>query len=411
MDHGERAPSPVVRIHYAFGLRDEIPVPAEGWTVFRHLPACQIDEHGDVGAYAEQVLRCAKDACLNADVCRIFTFEGTDESFALGTRDIAEIVSRLTNAKPPDEPLARETHIPRRRAVAVVGSAPINGEDTAQHYARCMGLLHDMVKALRQSTAAHTPNVTIERVWPLYMILREHEDSTFEVQNIVVVEHGFRGVPTPNSTQLETAQRALLAAWRNNPVEVYLDFELDAQRACETDGDYVECILKAAAAAEVLIKHTAWMLTWEAKEVLPSDPASLDYPASDAPPRALLGSVLATRLQGNWSSQAPSSPIGAWRHHIARQRNTIIHTGRRPTALEAQAAVNALAMLEQHILDRLSIKTATYPRVALLIAGEAALRTRGAFQPAQATYEGESLAERLAEYLTWLEAFLGSDLE
>lgn len=89
--------------------------------------------------------------------------------------------------------------------------------------------------------------------------------------NLAIVHEVGHAVPTPGKAAIIKAERLLAAAWNGNPVETYVDFCLDAKRAAFTDGDYTECILKAAAAAEVLIKQTAWMLTWEGATELGAD--------------------------------------------------------------------------------------------------------------------------------------------
>ena len=107
------------------------------------------------------------------------------------------------------------------------------------------------------------------------------------------------------------------------------------------------------------------MLTGEATQVLAQDPAKLALPAADAKPNALIAGVLMPRLKGSWASNSPTQPVGAWRQHIARERNQVIHLGNRPGVAEANAAVAALHKLEQHILDRLSQQASIFPRTAL----------------------------------------------
>lgn len=399
--NGETRPeAPVLRRHYAFALRDEVPVPDGGWTQLLHPVDCVDEQSGH--------LACEGEWCHRALRCQLFVTEGEDLRFPRGMEDLSAVLGQLTgntSATPPHDGLA----LPIRRVVAVVG-APIEEGQPEGHYDVCMAALHDVVKSFRLATGAHCSNVTIERVWPLYFVLEEHADGTFEVMNMVMVEHGRRTIPVPDAAQTQQAQNAWLAARRGSPAEIYRDFELDAQRAAATDGDYVECVLKAAAAAEVLLKHTAWMLTWEATQVLGQDPAKLTVPAADAKPNTLIAAVLMPRLKGSWASNTPTQPVGAWRQHIARERNQVIHLGRRPGVAEANAAVDALHSLEQHIVDRLSQQAAVYPRTALQLVGKESLEKRGAFGKARATYEGESTAPRLAEYLSWLATCLGSDV-
>lgn len=393
--------SAVVRRHYAFALRDEVPVPEGGWIQFQHPPDCT-DE-------ATRALLCQAETCTRALRCQLHVTDGVDSRFPHGMADLSAVVGLLTQM-PDAQPGLELEPLPARRVVAVVG-APLEGAgDDPGHYERCMSALHDVVKSFRLATGAHTPNLTIERVWPMYAVLNEHDDGSFELRNIVIVEHGWRNVPIPDPVQTQHAQNIWLAARLGSPVEIYRDFELDAQRAAATDGDYVECVLKAAAAAEVLLKHTAWMLTWEANEVLALDPVRLPLPAAGAKPNELIGSVLMPRLKGSWSSSPSAQPVGAWRHHIAQQRNAVIHLGRHPGVREANEAVAALHVLEQHVLERLAAQGAVYPRTALQFAGKEGLERRGAFGKAKATYDGEILNTRMREYLAWLPSLLGADL-
>jgi hypothetical protein len=271
--------------------------------------------------------------------------------------------------------------------------------------------LHDAVKALRQATQARTPNVTLERLWPLYAEVDEDSSGAYTARGLVVIESNFYNVGVASPSQAEHAQRTLLAAWQRNPVETYLDFQLDARRAADTDGDYVEAVLKAAAAAEVLIKHAAWMLTWEATTLLETDPhpsAGGARVAGEAgKPATLIGSVLAPRLKGSWDSRSPDRPIGKWRDDIARPRNAVIHRGLRPTGAQAHQAVAALDSLQEHIVDRLAVQAHVYPRTALMLVGKDALEKRGEFGKARRTFEHESLSKLLANYLAWLDEHIG----
>ena len=57
--NGEPSPhGPVVRRHYAFALRDEVPVPDGGWTQLLHPPDC-MDEQS-------RSLTCQGESCVQA---------------------------------------------------------------------------------------------------------------------------------------------------------------------------------------------------------------------------------------------------------------------------------------------------------------------------------------------------------
>ena len=203
----ETTGSPVVRRHYAFALRDDVPVPDGGWTQFVHPPECQDEQPGS--------LTCPGEACVRALRCQLFVNDGDDLRFPRGMEDLGAVVGQLTGQS-DEGPSLDGLAAASRRVVAVVGAPTDEGQAEA-HYETCMAALHDVVKAFRLATAAHTPNVTIERVWPIYFVLAEHADGTHEVTNLVVVEHGWRSVPIPDAAQIQQAQNVWLAARRGSP--------------------------------------------------------------------------------------------------------------------------------------------------------------------------------------------------
>jgi hypothetical protein len=152
------------------------------------------------------------------------------------------------------------------------------------------------------------------------------------------------------------------------------------------------------------------MLTWEASTQLESDPtpnAQVDLGGSR--PAKLISAIISPRLKGNWSSQSDASPVGAWRHNIARPRNAVIHRGDRPDSEVAHRAILALDKLEQHILGRLAAIANVYPRTAYLLAGPEALDRRGASGRVRATLANSDPRQWLSDYLQWLEATVQDD--
>jgi hypothetical protein len=183
---------------------------------------------------------------------------------------------------------------------------------------------------------------------------------------------------------------------------------LGAQRAGEIDGDYVECVLKSAAAAEVLIKHCAWMLGWEVahRPRQSSSMRPLMTPRSDVKPATLIGKVLAPLLKGDWSSKSSDRPVGAWRTAIAQPRNAVIHLGQRPSHEEARHCLASLDLLEQHVLDRLAASAQLYPLTCLFLLGTSGLERRAAYGKVRATARATDIAAQRTAYLSWLEACL-----
>jgi hypothetical protein len=243
--------------------------------------------------------------------------------------DLLKVLNQLTGGD-DGEPL-RLRPLRTSRTVLTVGGSILPSETVDEHYRRCVQLAHDAVKALRLATDARIPNLTISRAWPVYFIVVENEPGNVKVHNQMMVAHGFSFSDTvpASADQLRDAALILRVGWSGSPVETYRDFELGAQNAAWVDGDYTDAVLKAAVAAEVLLKHTAWMLTWEVSEEEKANTSSTaaTFDPFKAKPGRLIGNVLARRLGGDWSSRDEAKPIGAWRSHIARRRNAVIHTG------------------------------------------------------------------------------------
>lgn len=393
---------PGARRWYAFALKDAVPLPEHGYTTVRHGEECRSE--------GEELPSHTSPTCGTADVCRLIPIPGTDTAFTTGLRDLTDVVDRLTNraGSSPALPDAAPSH----RVVAVVGAPWSEGTTTGEHYTRCFDLLRDTVKALRHASGARVPNVSIERVWPLYVVLDEDTRGAMEFLGLIMVEHGFPGSHKIPTEELAAVEAHLVGAWQRSPVEVFRDFELDARNAAHAEGDYIEAVLKAAAAAEMLIKVTAWMLTWEATTQRSADlrPDARREPGIfDAKPSQLIGGVLVTRLGGNWNSQNSTAAVGAWRQHIARVRNSVIHRGHRPEPLEADEAVLALKGLVAHIGDRLADKANVYPRTAVLLAGRQALEKRGAWGKVRATVNDGDLNAWLPNYVAWLDANMSDD--
>lgn len=387
--------------HYAFALRDELPLDKSIWTVTMHYP------EGRPG-YNPESTACVEDNC-QGDSCSLIMFSGENRDFNNAMEDLAGAVSKLTGKDERGQPTLK-AGLPDRRFVAITGGPWLSGDDTHGHFSRCFSLLHDTIKSLRQATSARIPNLTIERVWPLYYVLHENEDGKRWVQQSVLVPGGnLPGNSVATEHHLATANEMLIASRREDPVELYLDFKLGAKNATYTDGDYVDASLKVAAAAELLIKHTCWMLTWEATFKTNQDPqpsAANDDKIFTKRPGELVGQVLAQRLKGSWESGTPTTPVGGWRESVARHRNKVIHRGHRPTEQEAYGAFDALMALEGHIMDRLAAQCRAYPLTALILVGPKALQQRGAWGKIRAALRDVERGPAVQEYVQWLKSRL-----
>lgn len=256
--------------------------------------------------------------------------------------------------------------------------------------------------------------LTRQQLLPWYFVVDEDRAGNRTASQIVLMDDAYLGSPFAEPGLDYHATRFLTAAWSQNPVENYHDLKLGARRAQLAEGNYVDAVLRSAAACEVLIKHVAWMTTWEVREVLGNDPMAGSLAISTilaAKPADLIGKVLTARLNGNWSSRLATAPVGAWRYEVARLRSQVIHRGYRPSEAEAASAVTAMQVLETHVMDRLAVKAASFPRSALLLVGHEGLRRRDQFGPAKATWKNEDLFALLRAYNGWLDRHHVDDLD
>lgn len=358
------------RMLHVFALRDPLPLGPDGWTVVMHAPEC-----GGEGGWPT----CLAGAPCHATYAKFVGFPDVDRGLGQGMVDISAVVEAMLGRQGSQEPLPADGEgLPTHRWVLVTSTPVLEGEDQSAGYARSFGLGSDAVAALRQATNTPIPDLTIERVQPMYLSGMASSDGQAGMHQLLIVEHVPLGPPPPASdAQLRRAEQFLVARRNGHPVELYVDHKLAAQRATNAAGDYGTAILAAATAAEVLIKQTAWMLSYEAS-LAPTDPApgATTTDLGSKKPSQLISGVLAQRLGGSWDSRDRSQPVGAWRHHIAQARNRLLHRGERPTAVEASDATWALRLLEEHIMNRLAAKATQYPRTAHSLLGDYGLTKR-----------------------------------
>jgi len=368
---------------YFYCLRDELPLEGD-WLVTAH-------ERREDGSWRHY--RTAFLATTVSDA-------GLDQAFDALNDAVAKVTGSVQDSGSSREPAGGE----RRLFPAVVSADVAADEDFALHQEACFERLRGVIRGLRLATNAPVHDLTIERVWPLYLIGHQDSGGKIEITNIVIVEHGFAAMPSADAKQLEEAVRFADAGYVGHPVETYRHFELEAEIAAWHDGDYVGAVLNAAIATEVLIKNTAWLLTWEATSQLAADPRPDAVPEDLflLRPSQLLGRVIGPRLGGDWNSRTMEKPVGAWRQAVARQRNAVVHLGARPSEEDAKRAVDAINRLEAHVLDRLANGASTYPRSALLLAGRSALERRRRWKSVAELAESTPHHQLLAEYVDWV---------
>jgi hypothetical protein len=388
-------PMTLSRVFYAFALRDEIPLPDEGWSVFLHPLECH--------APNSNLMICEGEYCPKAFSCSFYVRPTVDTRFEQAYDHLTEVLASVTNN--PSEAIENYEGIPRIQVVALVGG-PIDTEnDDEGHLQKCMTLLHDQINSFRIASQAMIPNFSIERVWPVYFRLIENDKKFLDVINIIVVEHGFLERSQMSERFLEDAIFLFKSSQEVRHSEVYLDFKLGARNASLMDGDYVTAVLKTATAAELHIKQLAWMLTWEAtvKSVKDRHPGAKSTGVTSLKPQELIGAVLSQRLKGNWDARFEKHAIGGWRKYIARPRTDVLHFGKRPSSDDANLAISALEKLESHLWDALASQSQIYPITSITFLGRKGLELRNAFTKVSKQVRPEELPNLRIEYLAWLE--------
>lgn len=388
--------SDVVRRYFVFALRDVLPLDHEGWHLFAHTEDCPRPCNDLVtcrGSHAQIVQVPAEDS-------------GLRDATAQMMRIIDDLVGSPTDGSRPAMP----SMPPGSSSYAIVSTAVVpNESDESRHktFSMAFELLQRAVDGLRHVTWSRVPALTIERVWPWYFVLEQRSNRLIELSQGVMVEHGtfFRSTAQATAEQLQRANNFIVASFNQDPAENFRWHHLAAHNAAFVEGDYGGAVLKAAAAAEILIKHAAAMLIWEASSQPNGSPdwASLRAPLTLKPSK-LISQVLSPALKGGWSSQHTHQPVGAWRHHIAQARNNVIHRGRRPAAEDAEDALTALQALVTHLNDRLAATATTYPKTAVMLAGEFGLEKRGAWGKVRAALANGSVDDWRSSYRQWVDA-------
>jgi len=391
-----------MRRHYVFAIRGELPIPETGWTVSTHSPTC-----ADPDYECPQTPACPRVRTAFFRAARV-----PSPAWSSGVTAMSGLVDRIIGVE-QGKPFSPAPDVGTRLQVAVAVSAPYDADPQTtpeNHFDTCFDLARECGRALQQVTGDLAAPLARQQLLPLYFVVDEDRHGARSASQIKVMEDAYLGSDFAEPGEANAAATHLLAAWLRNPVELYHDMTLGARRALHADGNYVDAVLRSAAACEVLIKHMAWMTTWEAREVTGADRVASDRATETivdpyVKPRTLISLILAPRLQGNWDSRLVTAPVGAWRHLVAQMRNNVIHLGYRPSEREADAAVAATQQFETFVLDRLATKAATYPRTALLLVGRDGLERRDQFGPARATWNNESIDHLLGAYKSWLDRY------
>lgn len=386
----------VTRRFYAVALVDVLPLEPPGWRMPFHNDRCP--SWPDCGA-----------ADCRGDWIEFFQRPRPDSGLRDAAVELTSVVGQYMDQAPSDDPAPPP--LEGLASFAILSTSPLGPvyESEDEEFDRLFELMQRCVDGFRQVAgfSRPIPRLTRERLWPLLVAFEDHTDGD---RVAIGVELSLRGrifsAPSTFLTdeQLQQAMGHVVAASAHDPANAYRHIHLGARQA-HVDGDYEGAVLKAAAAAESLIKTVAGMLTWEATTfrgraapwAMPPDALF------NSKPGQLLGKVLGPALKGDWSIRDPHRPMGVWHAHIARPRNRVIHEGHIATMAEADAAVAALPILERHVVDRLAAEAQRHPRTALLLAGRESLERRSAWGKVRATAEGGDVRAWRRAYVQWAE--------
>lgn len=374
-------------LYFAYALRDEIPVDEDGLHFASHR--CADGRCAPPGA---------RPLCGGVEV-RIQSYQRPASGLAEGHEHLNRMLASVRGETSDSNLPAQTATQPdlECRASVLIGGRVMPGEDEKVLYARAHQELQSVIKALKLISRSHAPLFAIERAWPLYYVLRAAGEEPLQVMNLAVVTHTLLGKPPVSPQMMPTVPHLVMAIDAGDPLTLFDDFALGAEAAAETAGNYIDAVLRAATACEVLIKHVSWVLTWEASlaDVDPRPGAEVrDHILFRAKPSTLWGGVLVKRIKCNQDSKKPESPLGSWVHHVARTRNKIMHRGYPPGEGDARGAVTATRDLYAYLAECLSAHSNTYPLAKIVMTGGIGLR--------------DPRARQVGEYLTWLDRKLNA---
>ena len=343
------------RTHFLFSLRDTAPLLGRGLSLDELMNPCP--NHG----LGEPSCDCCS---FTYSFWQIPGDSSSMESAAVATEYVLNFL--LQGTEPPE---SSEDTYENLTTVVLVGGPLNDAGDMDEHFGICIDLARLAMKALCIATGSARPNVSLKTIWPPWFILESIDQSDYKA---LFLDPGAGSLVHPGTAAkpeelLETVL-FIRGLRMGDPVALFRDFFNTARGDIDTRGDYAACVLNCAIACELLIKHTSWMLHWEDLERT-ADADEQALLSMQALPSMLIGSVLSAKLEGNWSSQTSTTPVGAWRAHVAKMRNQIMHFGQTPNRIEARAAMDAIPELQKHISARLLANKRLYPKTHLLMSG------------------------------------------
>lgn len=389
---------------FVIALKDVMPLDNDGHDSHFHVEECPAP--------------CVRVETCKGTFVRFRQTPAADDMMARAVDRVARLMAEIAPSAPA--PL-RMKSIPGFETTVVV-NVP-HEPDVQEQFQKVFTLLQWCVDGLRNAAGprAHIPSLTLERIWPVLEVLEVDEDGSWRTAPGPALDrepesaqaraadlwsqHGrLFGTPTPLSRDdLGLAQAYTIVSANGDPIAEIRHLDLGARQA-GAEGDYFGAILKAAASAEILLKHTAATLCWET-----TTHGSGEQPVWVRRPRTFMSQplhrgtfrVLGSALGGIWTGDGVPEALRDWRRGVADVRNSAVHSGHRPTGDQVAAALEALSGLQAHVSNHLARRAQDYPRTAVMLVGPR-LNDRGAWGKVRATVASGDLHQWRQDYRTWV---------
>jgi hypothetical protein len=262
-------------------------------------------------------------------------------------------------------------------------------------FLRAAGALREFHRAFRVAACAEIRPFAIERLHQLVPFATAELDGSLHGRTGWVIAHPRLPHPVAPDLLSNEALSPLASHMdllrRASPWLLYRERLLNAA-AWLDDGDYSASVLETAIAIEGLIDDALALLHWDAeRSVLDAYKQSHDGIVKRVRvhlPRAL------GDLESIWSTDAPGGAAD-WKRHVADQRNLIVHRGYPSSPEEAHDALAAAQALSDQIAERMLANADRFPRAALVLLGEGAIKREGRFSARVSAVAG----------LDWLDTF------
>lgn len=286
-------------------------------------------------------------------------------------------------------PLPQDTYRTVVEMVTAQNRDKLDDMDSAldEAFRRCFGVLSDVYSMCRLvKRDSISPRIGVEEARTVIWFGR------FPGQKYSDERGGFFWLSPPphypdetmNEGEFQQVEALLGRVWNGSPLELMMERSLVASQYLDQQGDYVNAVIHAALASEVLLDSLLGLLLWE--EQLPSPGLSVAAAVFDEAKNGGLASRVrreyGPRLGGNWNP-ATNGPVRGWSEDLARVRGRVVHRGYRPTRAEAQRALEASDELLDFVKARLASRVRLYPRTCLMVLGEPGLRRIGGWKWAE----------------------------